>query len=52
MRWTGHVERMERRGMRTVFLWESEKKRDSDVIVKISLRWISEKWGRVWVDLA
>jgi hypothetical protein len=28
IRWTGHVARMGRRGMRTRFWWESQKERD------------------------
>jgi hypothetical protein len=47
MRWAGHVERMDRRGLHIGFWWESQRDRtryeDVEVGGSIMLEWILEK---------
>jgi hypothetical protein len=48
LRWAGHVARIGRRGMHTVYWWESQKERDN---WEMDLRKIGSD-GMDWIDLA
>jgi hypothetical protein len=56
MRWTGHVARIERRGTRIDYWWESQTESDhceyQDLGEWITLGWILGRWdGVMWAGL-